>query len=65
MKTKKKTWNINFDENGGEYTGWLEIKAKKLERVGDRQLIADGVEIEIDEMITEIMEVKEADDDTK
>ena len=65
MRVKKKTWNISFDENGGEYGGWLKIKAKKLERIGDRQLIADGVEIEIDEMITEIMEVKEADDDTK
>jgi hypothetical protein len=43
-----KTWNVCFEENGGEYYGNMTIKADKLQTVGRNGLIVDNVIIEID-----------------
>ncbi len=45
----KPIWHIEFEENGPEYTGWLKVKAYSVLPVDDRTIVADGVEIEIDE----------------
>jgi len=54
-KTDKimKNWKIIVSQNAWEYSGWVTIKANKVERVGDgnRTILADGVEIEFDEEI--------------
>jgi len=48
-----KEWTIIVSQNGWEYSGYVTIKANKVERVGDgnRTILADGVEIEFDEEI--------------
>ena len=55
---KKKTWVAEYEENGGEYYGTMTITALELSRDlnSDCILIADGVKIELDERITEIVE---------
>ena len=47
----KKVHLVCFEENGGEYYGELKITCHSLAKIGNRILIADGVEIEIDENI--------------
>lgn len=48
-----KQWTIVVSQNNWEYSGYVTIKANKVERVGDgnRTILADGVEIEFDEEI--------------
>ncbi len=41
-------------ENGDEYTGYLYIKAECVDKIDERTILADGVEIEIDEPIIEV-----------
>jgi len=48
-----KQWTIIVSQNGWEYSGYVRIKANKVDRVGDGNMtiLADGVEIEFDEAI--------------
>ncbi len=54
-----KRWIITFEQNGGEYTGWLEILCNKIEldEQDDCVLYADGMRIQIDEKIIEVEEM--------
>ena len=56
-----KVWYVEFEENGGEYTGHMEVKCKKLKQLNEKTILADNVEIVIDEDITLIrrMNVKD------
>ena len=47
-----KVWYVEFEENGGEYTGHMEVKCKELKQLNERTILADNVEIIIDEDIT-------------
>ncbi len=53
-----KKYLIEFEENGGEYIGSLEITAKYASKFSSDTILADGVEIKIDEKITSIQEIK-------
>lgn len=47
----KKKWRIEIEQNGGEYTGWVDITAETVERTDKYSLIADGVVMSFDEEI--------------
>jgi hypothetical protein len=47
----KKEWMIEISQNGWEYMGHACIKAKKCEKISEKIIIADGVEIIFDEEI--------------
>jgi hypothetical protein len=47
----KKTWTVTFSENEWEYTGALYVEAHNVEQISDKIIMADGVQIEIDEEI--------------
>lgn len=51
-----KTYNVGFEENGDEYTGWLKVTCNKIKKIGNNTFMADNVMVEIDEKITEIEE---------
>ncbi len=53
MFGEKKEWYLTISQNGWEYTGSATIKAYHVEKTGRQSIIADGVEIEFDEEITE------------
>jgi len=44
-------WLVSFQENGGEYTGYMCIFAKKVMRIDEKTIKADGVKIHMDEVI--------------
>lgn len=44
-------WRIEIEQNGGEYTGWVDITAENVERTDKYSLIADGVTMTFDEEI--------------
>lgn len=48
-----KTWKIIVSQNSWEYSGWVTIKADKVERLNNSSttILADGIEIEFDEEI--------------
>lgn len=48
-----KEWIVEISQNGWEYKGQAIIKACKVEKISDRAVLADGVEIEFDEDITQ------------
>jgi len=50
---------VRFDENGGEYIGFLVVTSHELsfDCAFPKRFIADGVIIEIDENIIDISEV--------
>jgi hypothetical protein len=52
MKTK---WIVRFEENGGEYTGYVYITANEISQETPYVILADGVSIEFDEVIIEIV----------
>ena len=59
---KKYCHRVAFQENGDEYTGYLIIKSKTpVAQIGDRDLLADDVEITIDEDIVSIEEINDPD----
>ena len=51
-----KIWYVEFQENGDEYTGLMQIKANKVKKMpnDNRGVIADGIEIIMDEDIISI-----------
>ncbi len=51
--TMKRIWTIEVSQNGWEYIGIVTITAVSVERSGAKSVIADGVEIEFDEEISE------------
>ena len=51
--TMKKNWTIEISQNGWEYIGIVTIRAVLVEKTGAKSVIADGVEIEFDEEISE------------
>jgi hypothetical protein len=55
-----KQYKVIFDENGGEYEGWLIVTCNTSEKDNDNNRIfyADGIKIEIDEKILSIVKVK-------
>lgn len=57
-----KKWQIKFDENGGEYTGFLIVTANDMHADEDDEtaFFADSVHVKIDERITSIDEINEA-----
>lgn len=44
-------WTIEVQQNGGEYTGYVDVEAENVEQVDDRTVIADGVRLTFDEEI--------------
>ena len=46
-------WTVEISQNGWEYTGWVMITAKKVERIGEDTILADGIRIQFDEEIRE------------
>lgn len=46
-----RTWCVKISQNGWEYTGYAKIKCKKCKKIGDKKVMADGIEIEFDEEI--------------
>ena len=46
-------WGVEISQNGWEYTGYAIITANNVKKIGDMKLLADGVEIEFDEEITQ------------
>ena len=52
-----KTWTIIFEQNGGEYQGHMFITCDELEVdwEDERTIFADGVRIELDERIIEVV----------
>lgn len=46
-----KKWAIEVSQNGWEYTGRVTVVAVRVEKTGEKSVIADGVEIEFDEEI--------------
>lgn len=52
----RKTWAVVQTINAGEYEGTILITAERLEQVGECKVVADGVEIELDEEILRIEE---------
>ncbi len=47
-------WIVQFEQNGGEYSAFLTIHAKKVKQTGPREFKADGMKIEVDEDIEEV-----------
>ena len=47
-------WLISFDQNGGEYTGFLEVTGKQLAWVQPCIFVVDGVEVKLDERTQEV-----------
>lgn len=51
-------WQVKFDENGGEYTGYVIITATRVYRAEypnhERVIYADGMKIEFDEAVIDI-----------
>ena len=52
-----KEYQISFEENGREYTGFMIVKCNKIEKISETTFIADKVEIKIDEKIIDIKEI--------
>ena len=50
----KHKWTVSFDENGGEYTGYLFIEGKAIKQTEAKTFWVDGVKITIDERIQSI-----------
>lgn len=46
-------WSVEISQNDWEYSGYAIITANKVEKIGNMKLLADGVEIEFDEEITQ------------
>ena len=56
---KRYCCRVKFEENGGKCYGNLIIKSKTpVAQIGDRDLLAEDVEITIDEDIISIEEIK-------
>lgn len=53
----KMNWVITFEENGGEYHGIMKINAKLVEKIDEYTIKVDGIEIELDKIITKIERV--------
>lgn len=51
----KKIWTVYVNVNGGEYISRVIITAEKLVKHDDCTVLADGVEIQFDEDIEEIL----------
>ena len=51
-------WYLELEQNGGEYTGCMYITAEKVKQITDKIFLADGVVIELDEMIMSITRMK-------
>lgn len=56
---KKQKWKVTFKENGDEYTGYLLVTCKAISKKNSNTILADEVEIEIDEDIIDIEQVQE------
>jgi hypothetical protein len=52
-------WYVEFEENGGEYHGYLIIEAEDVRHIEPCVIVADRVKITVDEIITEVTNVKE------
>lgn len=50
-----KQWTICINQNGGEYVGWVIITANNVLQTNKVTILADGVSIEFDEVILEII----------
>ena len=46
-------WGIVISKNGWGYVGYAIIKANNVDKIGKKTLLADSVEIEFDEEITQ------------
>jgi hypothetical protein len=46
-----KEHTIEISQNGWEYTGWATVTAKKVEKLNDTTILADGIKIQFDEEI--------------
>lgn len=55
MNDERKEWTIYFDQNGGEYTGYVSIKAKSVKQTGPKSFSVDDADVELDENITSIV----------
>lgn len=60
-----KTYIVEFEENGSEYTGWLKVTCNKIKQIGNNTFIVDGVMVEIDEKIIEIEEFVKVNNEVK
>lgn len=47
----KQNWHIWFEENEGEYVGHMYIVAECVNQIGPKTILADGVQITMDELI--------------
>lgn len=51
---RARVWVVAFEVNGGEYTSRIYITADRVEQLDRADLLADGVQITIDEPIVSI-----------
>jgi len=49
-----KNWTIKYEQNAGEYTGYIVVTAHELQQLDSRTVNADAVTITFDEDILEI-----------
>jgi hypothetical protein len=49
-------YRIEYEINGGEYTGYVMVECKSLKVLDARTVSADGVQIMVDEDIEEVYE---------
>ena len=54
-----KTYEITFEENGNEYTGYLKVKCNELKQINENTFKADEVMITLDENIINIEELSQ------
>ena len=54
MKLTIRTHVIEYNQNGGEYTGILEIECESFSIEGTRIIFANGAMITLDEDITKV-----------
>lgn len=44
-------WTVEISLNGWEYSGWVIIQARKVEKISENTILADGIRIKFDEEV--------------